>query len=238
VFPPLRDIKFVKSVQLPNLSFDMRGPNLTISATKIGIELFPLLGFFTVPISQALLNLEILGKADVRGTITLPGVDTASAIANANPFGNPFANVVAPSKLVTIPGVGVSSEITMVGVNNFGGVVFGQRSTVSTADGGVVRFRVQFKNPSALTVFMDTVAFQASSAGSLIGVLTVQDFNFVPGDTNIFDCILNANAGVDLEKLFPVAAAGLILELNGFSGSSKIPLVLSAVAGAKFNLSF
>ncbi|KAG0025489.1 hypothetical protein BGZ83_005576, partial [Gryganskiella cystojenkinii] len=148
-----------------------------------------------------------------------------------------------PSK--TIPGIGISSNITLPGFNNFGGgAITGVPSTVSTIQKDPVSGKdfvtcdVSVRNPSAISFSLGLVTFHASdTAGVAIGVVVFANLTLTEG-VNTIKAVLTADTGVNLNKYLSMVNTGLTLNIKATTDASKNPIVAGVLEKLSLVLKF
>ncbi|KAG0032890.1 hypothetical protein BGZ83_004353, partial [Gryganskiella cystojenkinii] len=199
--------------------------NLNLASTPLTITPEETAGFINLLVSLTTKDkytFKLQGKGDIQ--LTLPGAQT---VAKALPFGG--VNVPA----MTILGIGISSDITMPGSNNFGGgVITGVPSTVSAiqkdpvSGKDFVTCEVSVRNPSAISFSLGLVTFHASdTAGVAIGIVVLEDLKLGEGE-NMIHTVLTADTGVDLNKYLSMVKTGLTLNIKATADASKNPIVV------------
>ncbi|KAG0314168.1 hypothetical protein BGZ97_009569 [Linnemannia gamsii] len=130
----------------------------------------------------------------------------------------------APTKDITISGIGVSTTITLGGLDGF------KALEVVGGSGSALTLNLNFKNPSPeLTMRFGDVTFQAvDSAGITVGTILLPDWTVRPGADNPVTAVLTGDDG--LSEI--VSTFGDY----GRHGSSKNLGVVGALAGVKIDL--
>ncbi|KAG0335580.1 hypothetical protein BG004_008396 [Podila humilis] len=139
---------------------------------------------------------------------------------------------------VTIPGIAVSVESTMVGMNlNVGGAQIANISIVGgTPEYLEINQNVVLQNPSGLTVKVGDVAFNIGYAGHAMGSAVVSNMVLAPG-TNTLPAVFHMTPDSDaLRDAFLsgfVAGASFNLDISGSVDSTKVESLKEAMASVK-----
>ncbi|KAF9579025.1 hypothetical protein BGW38_004897 [Lunasporangiospora selenospora] len=168
------------------------------------------------------------GQTSVILTFTIPGLG--------------FASSSIPK--LEVPAVGVSADITLSGINNFGGVIkvqagsIGQVINDSAKGTSSITFKATLQNPSTNSVVLGAVTGQVSdSTGMPFGTITFKNLKIAAGE-NLLDVTLTANGPNALDKFSQSGSAGLTLAVKFSADSSTNTLVAGVAANLAFNLSF
>ncbi|KAF9421486.1 hypothetical protein BGZ94_008824 [Podila epigama] len=139
---------------------------------------------------------------------------------------------------VTIPGVAVSVQSTMAGMNlNVGGAAITNISIVGgTPEYLIINQNVVLQNPSGLTVKVGDVAFNIGYAGHAMGRAVVKDMVLVPG-ANALPAVFHMTPDSDaLRDAFLsgfCAGATFTLDIAGSADSTSVESLKEAMASVK-----
>lgn len=197
--------------------------------------------------SQAFTSLLVTLVKTTSHMITLRGhanVDIALSIPRLPILGALGFPIRLDIKTIPILGAAVSTDITLQGLNGFGGTGIGVLDSVSAiervgANAGLVRFKIVLHNPASISIQMNDIKFQVWVPGSrteLLGIATFPNFSAVPGE-NFADILLEVDSVAKLSEYFP-AKTGLVLTFSGYAGSSDNPIARDAMSAIEFNIEF
>lgn len=211
----------------------MKGSNVQTTFTRTDMattdkQLTDYSAFLSGLILNKSYTYELIGTTDVIARLSIPG-------AYMLPYGDS-----APTKDITISGIGVSTTITLGGFEGFKALeVVGLPTLQKTGDGSrfTLTLNLNFKSPSPeLTMRFGDVTFQvANSAGVAVGTILLRDWTVKPGDDNPVTAVLTED-GESAEIVSTLTTAGDKLTLSGFKDSSKNLGLAGALAGVKIDL--
>ncbi|KAF9909008.1 hypothetical protein EC991_009190 [Linnemannia zychae] len=171
---------------------------------------------------------DLIGTTDVIIRLSVPG-------ASMLPYGDS-----APTKDITISGIGVSTSITLGGFDGFQTLeVVGEPSIVQNgATGFALTLNLNFKSPSPeITMHFGDVSLEVvNSTGVSVGTAVFKDFKVKPGDNNPITAVVTGDSADALNIISNLKTAGDTFTLTGFKGSHKNPGVAGAFSGLKVDL--
>ncbi|KAF9331644.1 hypothetical protein BGZ91_012038 [Linnemannia elongata] len=232
------DIVINKSTPVASVDTDwepasMKGSNVQTTFTRTNMATTEdKLADYSTFLSGLILNssytYELIGTTDVIVRLSVPG-------ASMLPYGDS-----APTKDITISGIGVSTTITLGGFEGFKALeVVGQPSLEKTgASRYALTMNLNFKSPSPeITMRFGDVTLQAvNSAGVAVGTLLLRDWTVKPGNENPVKAVLTGDSTEGLKVVSTLMTSGDRFMLSGFKESSKNLGVAGALANVKIGL--
>ncbi|KAG0264914.1 hypothetical protein BGZ95_003464 [Linnemannia exigua] len=163
---------------------------------------------------------ELIGTTDVIIRLSVPG-------ASMLPYGDS-----APTKDITINGIGVSTTITLGGYDGFRALEVIGEPTLQQNDitGFVLTLNLNFK------IFGDVSLQVVNSTGISIGTAVLKDFKVKPGDNNPILAVVTGDSTDAFNAVSGLRTAGETFTLTGFERSHKNLGVAGALAGLKIEL--
>jgi len=139
---------------------------------------------------------------------------------------------------ITIPGIAVSVQSTLAGMNlNAGGAgITDVEITGGTADYLEIHQNVVLQNPSGLTVKVGQVSFDVSYAGNAMGKAVVANMVLVPGNNTLPAIFQLAPTNTQIRDAFLsgyIAGATFSLGIAGGADSTTVASLQEAMASVK-----